>query len=152
MGQDRTHTKSDTMVAYEYDMRLKKIETEAAKKMTSCFKCSKPDRIDTVLDQSIDRHYTNTSIEYVHDFTYNCSILDLKDRPHVLNCHSGDKEYTKKCSTCKYAGKQIITEYVGDVDQKKPVVEKHTLYKCKKHPKKGHYYKATYSCDKYEKG
>lgn len=143
-------TKSEVLAAYDMDERRRGYEKQFAEKTTSCFKCSRADPETVILDQSVKRQYVDEKIKVVYTLKFKCNILELKNRDFVLTCTSGDKKRVAKCSICKHAKEAMTAEYIKDTDDRAPMSEKHTLYRCSKNKEKGHYYRATYCCEEYK--
>ena len=150
MINERKLSKSEVLAALENDDRRAKAEKAFASKVTSCFKCSKASPTEEILDQNDIRQYMDDRVEFVHDQKFNCDILNHKKKRFVLNCTSGDKKSPQKCSTCAPARNELTVEYINLNITKERVSEMRIVYRCAKHNEKGHYYRASFSCDEYK--
>lgn len=142
--------KSEIIAAMEYEERKNKADLIFTNKVSSCFKCSKANPTEIILDQTKLRQYEDDRIQAVHDLKYNCSLLQNKGKEYILNCRLGNKSSPEKCSTCKHAKNALTVRYINLNVSKTNVIEKRTVYKCTKHNEKGHYYRSTYKCDQYK--
>lgn len=150
MGKGNKGTKSEALLAYEREMTRLISEKLFARNVTSCYKCSKADPTEIVLDQNEIRQYLNDKVDFVHDEKFNCDVLTRRRVPVLLNCGHGDKRDPGKCSTCAYSCNPLTVEYVDYKISKQKIVEMRTIYKCKKHNEQGHYYRASFSCSDYK--
>lgn len=152
MSKSNKPTKSEFMAAYEYDAKRRKTEKEFASRSTNCFKCSKANPTEIILDQNKTRQYLDDKILFVHDQKFNCDFLKSKNKSQLHNCKNGNKLAPEKCSTCIHARHQLTVEYknLEPLKLQSPMKEMRILYKCSKHNEKGHYYRSTFSCEDYK--
>ena len=150
MSRDIKPTKTELMAAYEYDERRMQAEKIFANRVSSCFKCSKANPTEIILNQNDIRQYIDDRILFVHDNKFNCDLLKYKNKSYLYNCKNGNKLAPEKCSTCVNAIDPLTVEYVNTYITKSRITERRVVYRCLKHNEEGHYYRSTFSCSDYK--